>query len=35
MADLLFRTEDIENNEILNLFVETDLDRSIINKLKV
>lgn len=34
MADLLFRTEDIENNDILNLFVETDLDRSIINKLK-
>lgn len=34
MADLLFRTEDIENNEILNLYVETDLDRSIINKLK-
>lgn len=34
MADLLFRTEDIEKNDILNLFVETDLDRSIINKLK-
>lgn len=34
MIDLLFRTEDIPNENILDLFVETDNDRDIIEKLK-
>ena len=34
MSDLLFRTEDISNDEILDLFVETTQDREIIEKLK-
>lgn len=34
MSDLLFRTEDIPNEEILDLFVETQQDREIIEKLK-
>lgn len=34
MSELLFRTEDIPNDEILNLFVETSQDRDIIEKLK-
>ena len=34
MSDLLFRTEDIPNDEILNLFVETSQDRDVIEKLK-
>ncbi len=34
MPELLFRTEDISNDEILELFVETNQDREIIDKLK-
>ena len=34
MSELLFRTEDIPNDEILDLFVETSQDRDIIEKLK-
>lgn len=34
MSDLLFRTEDIPNEDILDLFVETSQDRDIIEKLK-
>jgi hypothetical protein len=34
MSELLFRTEDIPNDEILDLFVETNQDRDIIEKLK-
>ena len=34
MSELLFRTEDIPNDEILSLFVETSQDRDIIDKLK-
>ncbi|MBL1222432.1 hypothetical protein JET18_16385 [Chryseobacterium sp. L7] len=34
MSDLLFRTEDIPNEDILKLFVETKQDREIIDKLK-
>ena len=34
MAELLFRTEDIPNGEILDLFVETEQDRDVIEKLK-
>ncbi|GAE65292.1 hypothetical protein H3Z85_19195 [Chryseobacterium indologenes] len=34
MSDLLFRTEDIPNDEILSLFVETSQDRDVIEKLK-
>jgi len=34
MNDLLFRTEDIPNDQILDLFVETNQDRDIIEKLK-
>jgi hypothetical protein len=34
MAELLFRTEDIPNDDILELFVETEEDRSVIDKLK-
>ncbi|MCS3869647.1 Cdc6-like AAA superfamily ATPase [Chryseobacterium ginsenosidimutans] len=34
MSDLLFRTEDIPNEDILRLFVETRQDREIIDKLK-
>ncbi len=34
MSELLFRTEDIPNEEILNLFVETSQDREVIEKLK-
>lgn len=34
MADLLFRTEDIPNEELLELFVETKQDRDIIELIK-
>jgi hypothetical protein len=34
MSELLFRTEDIPNDEILDLFVETHQDREVIEKLK-
>lgn len=34
MSELLFRTEDIPNDEILRLFVETSQDRDVIEKLK-
>ncbi|MBO9731513.1 MAG: hypothetical protein J7623_22925 [Chitinophaga sp.] len=34
MSELLFRTEDIPNEEILDLFVETSQDRDVIEKLK-
>lgn len=34
MSDLLFRTEDIPNDEILKLFVETSQDRDLIEKIK-
>ena len=34
MSELLFRTEDISNDDILRLFVETNQDRDIIEKLK-
>jgi hypothetical protein len=34
MADLFYRTEDIPNDEILNLFVETKQDREIIEMIK-
>lgn len=34
MSELLFRTEDIPNEDILGLFVETNQDREIIEKLK-
>lgn len=34
MSDLLFRTEDIPNEDILDLFVETNQDRDVIEKLK-
>lgn len=34
MSDLLFRTEDIPNEDILDLFVETRQDRDVIEKLK-
>jgi len=34
MSELLFRTEDIANEDILKLFVETTEDREIIEKLK-
>jgi hypothetical protein len=34
MSDLLFRTEDIPNEDILDLFVETSQDRDVIEKLK-
>jgi hypothetical protein len=34
MSDLLFRTEDIPNEQILTLFVETAQDRDVIEKLK-
>ncbi|WPV70559.1 hypothetical protein [Chitinophaga sp. LS1] len=34
MSELLFRTEDIPNEDILGLFVETSQDRDIIDKLK-
>lgn len=34
MSELLFRTEDIPNEEILALFVETSQDREVIEKLK-
>lgn len=34
MADLLFRTEDLTPEEIKDLFVETDLDRKVIDALK-
>ncbi len=34
MSELLFRTEDIANEDILNLFVETTQDREVIEKLK-
>ncbi|MFM7851462.1 MAG: hypothetical protein ACKO96_05960, partial [Flammeovirgaceae bacterium] len=34
MADLLFRTEDISNEELLDLFVETKQDRNIIESIK-
>lgn len=34
MADLFFRTEDIQPAKVLDYFVETDQDRRIINQLK-
>ena len=34
MKDLFIRTEDIEEKEILNYFVESKKDRSIIEPLK-
>ncbi len=34
MTELLFRTEDIPNEDILQLFVETNQDRDVIEKLK-
>lgn len=34
MADLLYRTEDIPNEEILKLFVETRQDRNVIDLIK-
>jgi hypothetical protein len=34
MADLLYRTEDIPNEELLDLFVETKQDRDIIESIK-
>lgn len=34
MADLLYRTEDIPSDEILNLFVETKQDREVIDLVK-
>ena len=34
MSELLYRTEDIPNDKILELFVETNQDRDIIEKLK-
>ncbi len=34
MSELLFRTEDIPNEDILDLFVETTQDRDVIEKLK-
>lgn len=34
MSELLFRTEDIPNEDILDLFVETSQDRDIIEKIK-
>jgi len=34
MSELIFRTEDIPNDEILSLFVETSQDRDVIEKLK-
>lgn len=34
MAELIFRTEDIQSDEILNLFVETRQDREIIDFIK-
>jgi hypothetical protein len=34
MADLIYRTEDIANEDLLDFFVETKQDRSIIEALK-
>lgn len=34
MADFFFRTEDLQPDEVLNYFVETQQDRSIVNSLK-
>lgn len=34
MSELLFRTEDISSDDILDLFVETSQDRDVIEKLK-
>lgn len=34
MTELLFRTEDLEAQEIKDLFVETDLDRRVVDTLK-
>lgn len=34
MTELLIRTEDIEDDEILDFYVETDRDREIVEKLK-
>lgn len=34
MTDLLFRTEDLDSDEIKSLFVETDIDRRVVDVLK-